>query len=124
MESPLGDQTGALSAAPEVRVRLRASPSSTGTVKISPRASITTRLAVGDRDAEDTRRLTSSHRVSAQGKSPRISMSSLVVRPVAGSSVWIHPSCSRTRALGPPASHFTSASVKRVTWAVSPEATS
>ncbi len=68
---PSGDQIGARSAAPELRVRLRAEPCSTGTENISPRASISARLPVGDKDADSMYLFTFSQRVSAQGKSPR-----------------------------------------------------
>ncbi len=121
---PPGDHTGARSAAPELWLRLRASPSLTGTVKISPRASMSTRLPVGDREAAAMRRLTSSQRASAHGKSPRTVMSSRRARPVSGSSVWIQPSCSNTRPSRPPDNHLTSASAKCVSCRSAPDATS
>ena len=113
---PSGDQTGSRSSTPELRVRLRVSPCSTGTVNTSPRAAMSARAPVGDSEADPTSSATSSQRGSAHGKSPRTVMSSFFVSPVAGSSVWIHPSCSNTSPSGPPFSHFTSASVKCVTW--------
>ena len=83
--APSGDQMGARSAAPEERERFRVSPSSAGTVKISPRASITARTPLGEREAKDTRGLTSSQRVATQGKSPWTSMARVWRSPVTGS---------------------------------------
>src|SRR5437879_4406939 len=48
---PSGDHAGLRSFAPGVLVRLRISPFSAGTVRISPRASNTARVPVGDRPA-------------------------------------------------------------------------
>ena len=67
---PSGDQAGARSALPLLAVRLRTSPFSAGTVKISPRASNTARLPVGDSATFCTRSTTSVQWGRAQGKSP------------------------------------------------------
>ena len=114
MRVPSGDQAGARSALPELRVRLRASPFSTGTVKISPRASRATLFPVGERETAATRLLTFSQRVSAQGKSPEMRMLSCRLSLVAGSRVCKYPSRSKTSAAPCPPSHFTSAPLKRV----------
>ena len=50
---------------------MRASPFSTGTVKISPRASKSARVPVGPSEALAIEPLTSSQAAAAQGKSPR-----------------------------------------------------
>ncbi len=68
--APSGDQAGARSAAPLVMVRSRTSPFSAGTVKISPRASNTARLPVGERAAFSIRSTASVQWGRAQGKSP------------------------------------------------------
>ena len=49
---PSGDQTGVRSAAPGVRVRLRASPFWAGTEKISPRAEKSARAPLGESEAD------------------------------------------------------------------------
>ena len=85
MWRPSGDHAGARSAAPEVRVRLRQSPSSAGTVKMSPRASKRARTPVGESDAFCSAPPMSSQWGRSQGKSPRTVMSTRLVAPVAGS---------------------------------------
>src|SRR3954454_15955503 len=52
---PSGDHRGHFSCAPEVLVRLRTGPFSTGAEKISPRAPNTTRSPLGLSDADSTR---------------------------------------------------------------------
>ena len=67
---PSGDHAGWRSADPLACVMLRTSPFSAGIVKISPRASTTTRLPVADRPRFVMRAVTSSKRGIIQGKSP------------------------------------------------------
>src|ERR1051325_1928461 len=86
MYLPSGDQAGSRSAAPVEFVRLRTSPFSAGMVKISPRASTTTRLPVGDNLMLVARLLTSSQRGIIQGKSPVAVMLTTCSRPLLGSS--------------------------------------
>ncbi len=67
---PSGDHAGWRSADPLEWVMFRTSPFSSGMVKISPRASASTRLPVGDRLMLLMRAVTSSNRVIIHGKSP------------------------------------------------------
>src|SRR5512145_3208644 len=113
---PSGDHAGSRSADPLECVRLRTSPFSAGMVKISPRASATTRRPVGDRRMFAIRLVTSSHRGIIQGKSPRALISTTDERWVLGSSAWICPPCSNTTVPAPASIDFTSKSVNFVTW--------
>ncbi|MCG3163346.1 MAG: hypothetical protein JMDDDDMK_04740 [Acidobacteria bacterium] len=70
MNFPSGDHAGSRSADPLELLRLRMSPFSAGMVKISPRASTTTRLPVGEIAIFVIRLATSSHRAIIHGKSP------------------------------------------------------
>src|SRR5438046_10714700 len=70
MDFPSGDHAGSRSADALELVRLRTSPFSAGMVKISPRASTTIRLPVGDNSMLLKRFVTSSQRAIIQGKSP------------------------------------------------------
>src|SRR5262252_8589552 len=83
---PSGDQAGSRSAEPLELVRLRTSPFSEGIVKISPLASTTTRLPVGERAMLVIRLLTSSHRGIIQGKSPAALIATTCSLPLRGSS--------------------------------------
>src|SRR4051812_1369138 len=67
---PSGDQAGAISDAPLVRVMLRTSPFSAGIVKISPRASTAARLPVAEIAMLVMREVRSFHCGIIQGKSP------------------------------------------------------
>ena len=68
MNLPSGDHAGSRSADPLEFVRLRTSPFSAGIVKISPRASTTTRLPVGESAMFEMRLVTSSQRGIIHGK--------------------------------------------------------
>src|SRR4051812_19873761 len=114
---PSGDHAGSRSADPLEFDRFRTSPFSAGMVKISPRASTTTRLPVGDRPRLDIRAVTSSHRGIIQGKSPFAVIVTTFSRPDFGSSSWIRPPCSKTIALLVESIDFTSKSVNFVTCA-------
>ena len=116
------DQIGARSAAPELRVRLRASPFSTGMVNTSPLEAASTRWPVAESDTSSMSSLTSSQRVAAHGMSPLAEMVSVRVSPEARSTVYKRPSRSMTRASGPAPIVLTSEPVKRVTCRRSPEA--
>src|SRR5580765_2126401 len=83
---PSGDQAGSRSADPLELVRLRTSPLSAGIVKISPRASTTTRLPVGDNAIFEMRFETSCQLGIIQGKSPTALMLTTCSLPVLGSS--------------------------------------
>ena len=96
IDFPSGDQAGFRSATPGVPVRFRQSPFSAGTVKMSPRASITARLPVGDSEALKIRLAIGFHCGSIQGKSPRTVMLTAVALPAFGSNRWIRPPCSNT----------------------------
>ncbi len=85
---PSGDQAGVRSAAPDVRVRLRMSPFSEGTVKISPRASNTARTPLGESAAMRIRSPTLSQCGRAQGKSPAAVIVSFLGSPTFGSRVY------------------------------------
>src|SRR6188768_3030498 len=79
---PSGDHAGCRSAEPLELVMLRTSPFASGIVKISPRASTSTRLPVGDRLMFDIRVVTSSIRDINHGKTPAaliVSCSALLV---------------------------------------------
>ena len=80
--SPCGDQIGLLSAVPELSVIFLESPNSIGTVNISPRDCIMARFPFGDNDSDCVEFETSSHLVSAQGKSPTTLIFSCVDLPV------------------------------------------
>src|SRR5437667_3690269 len=86
MNFPSGDQAGSRSAEPLEFVRFRTSPFSAGMVKISPRASTTTRLPVGESDMFVIRFVTSSQRGIIQGKSPVAVMLTTCSLPLLGSS--------------------------------------
>ena len=90
------------------------SPFSAGMVKISPRASTTTRLPVGDSEMLEIRLVTSSQRGIIHGKSPRAVMSTGWLRPLFGSSAWMRPACSKTIAPAPASIVLTSKSVNFV----------
>src|SRR5678809_1677583 len=83
---PSGDQAGSRSAEPLEFVRLRTSPLSAGIVKISPRASTTTRLPVGDTAMFVRRFDTSSQFGIIHGKSPAATMFTIRLLPFFGSS--------------------------------------
>src|SRR6188472_1942315 len=93
---PSGDQAGSRSADALDLERLRTSPFSAGMVKISPRASTTTRLPVGERPRLDMRAVTSSQRGIIQGKSPVATIGTTLSLPDFGSSSWTSPPCSNT----------------------------
>ena len=109
---PSGDHAGSRSAEPLERVRLRVSPFSAGSEKISPRASTSTRLPLGEISRLVIRPATSSQCGIIHGKSPAAVMSSACSRLVLGSSTWMTPACSKTTAPAPASSVFTSKSVK------------
>src|SRR6185436_21195069 len=83
---PSGDHAGSRSAEALELVRLRTSPFSAGILKISPRASTTMRLPVGDSAMFDRRLLTSSQRGIIQGKSPVAVIFTTCSLPLLGSS--------------------------------------
>src|SRR3954463_15550619 len=83
---PSGDHAGSRSAEPLELERLRTSPFSAGIVKISPRASTTARLPVGDRPRLDIRAVTSSQRGIIHGKSPFATIETTFSWPDFGSS--------------------------------------
>src|SRR6185369_15715949 len=112
-----GDQAGSRSAEPLEFVRLRTSPLSAGIVKISPRASTTTRLPVGDTAMLERRLLTSSQFGIIHGKSPFAAMLMIFSLPLFGSSSWMYPACSKTTVPAPESIDFTSKSVNFVTCA-------
>ncbi len=111
---PSGDHAGSRSADPLEFVRLRMSPFSAGIVKISPRASTTTRRPVGESEMFEIRLVTSSQRGIIHGKSPRAVISTGWLRPVFGSSEWMRPACSNTIAPPPASIVLTSKSVNFV----------
>src|SRR5919112_5399210 len=74
IDFPSGDHAGSCSADALEFVRLRTSPLSAGIVKISPRASTTTRLPVGERAMLVIRFDTSSQFGIIHGKSPAATM--------------------------------------------------
>src|SRR4029079_17095271 len=78
---PSGDHAGSRSADTLECVRLRTSPLSTGIVKISPRASTSARLPVGEIAILLRRLDTSSHRGIIHGKSPVAVIASCLVLP-------------------------------------------
>src|SRR4029079_14418131 len=83
---PSGDHAGSRSADALECVRLRTSPLSAGIVKISPRASTTTRLPVGETAMLLRRLLTSSQLGIIHGKSPVARMLTILSLPLFGSS--------------------------------------
>src|SRR5712691_4855828 len=89
MDFPSGDHAGSRSAEPLEFVRLRTSPFSTGIVKISPRASTTTRLPVGESAMLVMRLVTSSHLGIIHGKSPVAVMLTTCSLPLLGSNSWM-----------------------------------
>src|SRR5262245_58957623 len=89
MYLPSGDHAGSRSAEPLELLKFRTSPFSAGMVKISPRASTTRRLRVGESARLVMRAVTSSHLGIIQGKSPVAVMFSTRVLPVLGSSSWM-----------------------------------
>src|SRR6185503_8418258 len=88
---PSGDHAGSRSAEPLEFVRLRTSPLSAGIVKISPRASTTTRLPVGDNAMFVRRFETSSQFGIIHGKSPAATMLTILDLPLFGSSSYMYP---------------------------------
>src|SRR4029079_7426671 len=84
---PSGDQAGWGSAEPLEFVMLRVSPFAAGTVKISPRASTSTRLPVAEMPSVVIRLVTSSKRAIIHGKSPAALIVSISLLPDFGSSV-------------------------------------
>src|SRR3954470_14447859 len=86
MNLPSGDHAGSRSAEALEFVKLRTSPFSAGIVKISPRASTTTRLPVGESPRFDIRAVTSSQRAIIQGKSPFAVIGTILSLPDFGSS--------------------------------------
>ena len=79
---PSGDHDGARSCAPGVFVRLRASPFSAGTVRISPRNSNTARAPVGEMAAAliQLAPLTNRSRVSRRSDdTPNVSLREVLV---------------------------------------------
>src|SRR5262245_10719942 len=83
---PSGDHAGSRSADPLELERSRTPPLSAGIVKISPRASTTARLPVGDSAMDVTRPETSFHCGIIHGKSPAAVMFTTWCLPVLGSS--------------------------------------
>src|SRR5262245_53878744 len=83
---PSGDHAGSRSAELLDFVRFRTSPFSAGIVKISPRASTTMRLPVGESAMLVMRPLTSSQRGIIHGKSPAAVIGTILWRPLLGSS--------------------------------------
>src|ERR1700754_1869116 len=83
---PSGDHAGAITDAPLVRVMLRTSPFSAGTVKISPRASTAARLRVAESAMLVIRAVTSFHCGIIQGKAPSALMFTTFAVPLFGSS--------------------------------------
>src|SRR5260221_13523248 len=86
IDFPSGDQAGSRSAELLELVRLRTSPFSAGIVKISPRASTSTRLPVGEIPMFVMRLVTSSQRGIIHGKSPVAVIGTTCSRPLFGSS--------------------------------------
>ena len=82
---PSGDHDGSRSATAGERVRLRTSPFSAGTVRISPRASNATRLPPGDSAGAPSFFSTFAKRGRTSGKSPARRTSTGFDAPVAGS---------------------------------------
>ena len=113
-DRPSGDQAGARSALALECVRLRTSPFSAGMVKISPRASTSARLPVGDSASALTRVETSFHCGIIQGKSPFTVTDTGADVPVFGSSRCNRPACSKMTTPAPDSIVLTSKSVKRV----------
>src|SRR5215831_16516593 len=91
---PSGDQTGFRSCVPGDFVRLRQSPLSAGTVKMSPRASNAARTPVGERLASRIMLATRLNCGRAQGKSPTTSIASCFDWPLLMSNRWMKPFCS------------------------------
>src|SRR6266550_5869397 len=86
MDFPSGDQAGSRSADALELVRFRTSPFSAGIVKISPRASTTTRFPVGETPMFVMRLVTSSQRGIIHGKSPAAVMLTMCSLPLFGSN--------------------------------------
>src|ERR1035437_2071832 len=86
---PSGDHAGSRSADPLEFVRLLTSRFSAAMVKISPRASTSTRLPVGDISRLLMRLETSSQRGIIHGKSPATLIGTTCSLPLLGSSSWI-----------------------------------
>src|SRR2546425_11467645 len=86
MNLPSGDHAGSRSAEPLEFVRLRTSPFSAGMVKISPRASTTTRFPVGDNARFVMRLVTSTQFGIIQGKSPLAVIFTMCSLPLFGSN--------------------------------------
>ena len=108
MNRPSGDQAGVRSASPDVVVSARQSPFSAGTEKMSPRASIATRLPVGESAAAAIRPATSFHCGKSHGKSPLAVISSRLVVLARGSYRCRSPACSKTTTPAPAPMLFTS----------------
>src|SRR6185437_4170156 len=89
IDLPSGDHAGSISAEPLELVRSRTSPLSAGIVKISPRASTSARLPVGDSDRFVMRDETSFHSGIIHGKSPVAVMLTMCSFPVFVSRMWM-----------------------------------
>jgi hypothetical protein len=113
---PSGDQAGSRSRAPVVRVRLRTSPFSAGTLNSSPRASTAARLAEGDRAKPPMWSATLRNSGRIAGLSSGTSTDRRVSFSVARSITYSQPPFSSTIASPPMAGHFTSYSLNVVTW--------
>ena len=87
---------------PGVCVMMRGSPFSAGTVRISPRASNSARVAFGDRCALESRALTFTIRARTSGKSPAIRTGTGFNVPVFTSNSASPPNCSTTMASAAP----------------------
>ena len=87
---------GIASMTPGVFVMFRGSPFSAGTVRISPRASNSARVAFGDRCAFESRALTFTIRARTSGKSPAMRTGTGFGLPVFRSNRSSPPNCSTT----------------------------
>ncbi len=114
IQRPSGLQAGSRSATPLVRVRLRTKPSSTGTVKSSPRASTTTRLALGLTSRSATCPSSSRVRGRSERRSPGMITSTATERRLASSKRYSLPPFSKTTSSGPMEGNLTSHSAKSV----------
>src|SRR5215831_5812724 len=98
---PSGDQAGDRSCTAVDFVRLRESPLSVGTVKMSPRAENTARTPVGDSAASRIIEATRLNCGLAHGKSADTSIDNCFDWPVFMSNTWMYPACSYAIASGP-----------------------
>jgi hypothetical protein len=101
MVLPSGDHDGERSITRGEFVMLRGSPFSAGTVTISPRASNSARVAVGDRCAPVRLRLTFTSRSRTSGRSPAIRTGTGFIVADLRSNNARPPNCSTTIASGP-----------------------